>query len=113
MEWIGTVQGILTLITAFVGLCGTIIGAVFTIKGYLKAAKEKSFKENWDTIMAFADAAMLEAEKSGKEGKAKKDIAINSVKAGCIAAGLDITPFLDQLSAYIDTCIEFANGIKK
>ena len=38
-------------------------------------------------------------------------MAIDMVKASLEANGLDIGPFLDQLSAYIDECIAFANGI--
>ena len=43
----------------------------------------------------------------------KKKMVINSVKAGCQSAGLDISNFLDQLDAYIDQTISFVNQMKK
>ena len=112
-EWITTVNGLIALITGLVGLIGTGVGAFFTIKAFIKSAKEKSFKEIWAMIVTMADAAIAEAEKSGKEGKTKKEMVINSVKASCIAVGVDITPFMDQLSAYIDEAIKFVNSVSK
>lgn len=60
-----------------------------------------------------ADAAIKEAEKSGKSGADKKEMVIESVKAGCKAAGVDLDAFLDQLSAYIDQTITFVNDMTK
>ena len=60
-----------------------------------------------------ADAAIKEAEKSGKSGADKKEMVIESVKAGCKAAGVDLAAFLDQLSAYIDQTITFVNDMTK
>ena len=37
--------------------------------------------------------------------------AINIVKESAKAAGINIDDFLDQLSAYIDQCIAFFNGM--
>jgi len=62
-------------------------------------------------IMGIADAAMKEVEKSSAEGKTKKELVINAVKEGCKAAGLDLDPFIDQLGAYIDSCIGWYNGM--
>lgn len=44
-DWITTVNGLITLITALIGLVGTGVGAFFAIKNFIKATKEKSAKE--------------------------------------------------------------------
>lgn len=113
MDWLSTAQQVLALVTGLVGLIGTGIGAYFAIKNFIKATKEKSTQEVWNTIITMADAAMQEAEKSGKSGADKKKQVIESVKAGCKAAGLNIDDFIDQLGAYIDQCIAFANNLNK
>lgn len=113
MEWFETAQGIITLITALCGLIGTGVSAFFAIKCWIKALKEKSAKEIWNMILSMADAAIKEAEKSGKSGADKKEMVIESVKAGCKAAGVDLDAFLDQLSAYIDQTITFVNDMTK
>ena len=64
-------------------------------------------------IMEMADAAMKEAEKSCKTGADKKKMVIDSVKASCKAAGLDLDLFIDQLSDYIDQTISFVNDMSK
>jgi hypothetical protein len=64
-------------------------------------------------IMEMADAAMKEAEKSGKSGADKKQMVIDAVKAGCKAAGINLDLFIDQLSDYIDSSISFVNNMKK
>jgi hypothetical protein len=56
---------------------------------------------------------MREAEASMQDGETKKQIVIDSVKASCKAAGINIDLFLDQLSNYIDSTIKFVNGMKK
>ena len=38
---------------------------------------------------------------------------IDTVKASCKAAGIDISLFVDQLADYIDQTITFVNGMKK
>ena len=55
---------------------------------------------------------MSKAEESGKKGKAKKEMVIDAVKAACQEAGIDADPFIDQLVAFIDQSISFANTIK-
>lgn len=62
--------------------------------------------------MSLADAAMKEAEASGKAGADKKEMVINAVKAGLADAGLEIGEFLDQLNSYIDQTISFVNTMK-
>lgn len=111
--WLGTAQQVIALITGLVGLIGAAVGAFFAIRNWVKVTKEKSSKEIWNTIVSMADAAMKEAEASGKSGADKKQMVIDAVKAGCKAAGLDIDGFLDQLGAYIDQMIDFVNGMTK
>lgn len=101
------------LLTALVGLIGTGIGAFFAIKNWIKAFKEKDGKQKWATIMEMADAAIKEAEKSGKSGADKKTMVVESVKASCKAAGIEIDDFIDQLSDYIDQTISFVNTFNK
>lgn len=101
------------LLTALVGLIGTGIGAFFAIKNWIKAFKEKDGKQKWATIMEMADAAIKEAEKSGKSGADKKTMVVESVKASCKAAGIEIGDFIDQLSDYIDQTISFVNTFNK
>lgn len=113
MDWITTANGLIALITGLVGLVGTGIGAFFAIKNLIKALKEKSTKEIWSLIMSMADAAMKEAEASGAAGKEKKQMVIDSVKASCKAAGVDLDAFIDQLADYIDQTIKFVNDMTK
>lgn len=113
MDWITTVNGLIALITGLIGLIGTGIGAFFAIKNWIIATKEKSSKEIWELITKAADAAMKTAEESGKNGADKKEMVIEMVKSSCKASGLNIDAFMDQLSAYIDECISFANSLNK
>jgi len=111
-DFLQTANGLIALITAFVGLVGTGISAYFAIRTLIKSRKDKTAQENWTFIMTIAKAAMSKAEESGKSGKAKKEMVVDAVKEGCTAAGIDIAPFLDQLLAFIDQSIAFANTIK-
>ena len=112
-EWVTTANGIVTLITGLVGLIGTGIGAYYAIKNWITVLKTKNAQEIWAMIMGMADAAMKEAEASGKSGADKKQMVIDAVKAGCKAAGVNMDMFIDQLSDYIDQTIAFVNGMKK
>lgn len=112
-EWITNANGIITLITGLIGLIGTGIGAYFAVKNWITVLKTKNSQEIWAMIMEMADAAMTEAEKSGKSGADKKQMVIDAVKASCRAAGVDLDVFIDQLSNYIDDTIKFANNLKK
>ena len=87
MDWITTANGLIALITGLCGLIGTGIGAFFAIKNLIKAMKEKSAKEIWNTIVAMADAAMKQAEQSQASGADKKKMVMDAVKEGCKAAG--------------------------
>ena len=111
-DWITTANGIIALVTGLVGLIGTGVGAFFAVKNWIKATKEKSAAEIWAMIQTVADNAMKEAEKSFLPGADKKQIVVDAVKSSCKAAGVNLDPFIDQLSAYIDDAISFANGLK-
>lgn len=113
VDWLTTAQGVLSLITGLVGLIGTGIGAFFAIKNFIIATKTKKASEIWNMIMSMADAAMKEAEASLKSGEDKKKMVIDSVSAGCKAAGVDLSEFLNQLNSYIDQTIAFVNQMKK
>ena len=110
---LNTVQEIIALVTGLCGLVSAGIGAYFAIKNWIAVTKNKNAQEIWAMIMEMADAAMKEAERSCKTGADKKKMVIDSVKAGCKSAGLDISNFLDQLDAYIDQTISFVNQMKK
>ena len=110
---LNTVQELIALITGLCGLISAGIGAYFAIKNWIAATKSKNAQEIWAMIMEVADAAMKEAEKSCKTGADKKAMVIESVKASCKAAGLDLDLFIDQLSDYIDQTINFVNDMSK
>ena len=110
---LNTVQEIIALVTGLCGLVSAGIGAYFAIKNWIAVTKNKNAQEIWAMIMEIADAAMKEAEKSCKTGADKKTMVIESVKASCKAAGLDLDSFIDQLSDYIDQTISFVNEMSK
>jgi len=113
MDWITNTTALVSLITGLMGLLTAAVTAYISIKKVIKANKEKSLKEIWSLIMELADAAILEAERSGLNGLAKKDMVINCVNVSAKVAGIDITPFTEQLSLYIDSCVGFANTFNK
>lgn len=113
MDWLTTAQEVLALLTGLVGLISAGVSVFFAIKNFISAMKTKSSAELWGVLMSVADAAMTEVETSNKPGAEKKQLVIDIVKASCTAAGLDVTAFLDQLDAYIDNCISFANNINR
>ena len=110
---LNTVQEIIALVPGLCGLVSAGIGAYFAIKNWIKVTKNKNAQEIWAMIMEMADAAMKEAERSCKTGADKKKMVIESVKASCKAAGLDLDLFIDQLSDYIDQTISFVNDMSK
>ena len=110
---LNTVQEIIALVTGLCGLVSAGIGAYFAIKNWIAVTKNKNAQEIWSMIMEIADAAMKEAEKSCKTGADKKTMVIDTVKASCKAAGLDLDSFIDQLSDYIDQTISFVNDMSK
>lgn len=110
--WYETAAGIITLITSGVSLIGGIVAIIYSIITKVKALKGKSMSEVWALIMQTADAAMTSVESSGLSGADKKTMVIDAVKAVLKTNGINGDSFMDQLSAYIDSCISFANGLK-
>jgi len=113
MDWINTAYGLVTLIGAIIGLIGTGVGTFFSIKNWIAKNKEKTFNEKLAMLKSVADAAMKEAEASGKSGVDKKTMVMNVVKESCKAADLDVDLFINQLSDYIDNSIKWFNGMNK
>lgn len=103
------IEQIIALLTGLLGLISAGVTAFFAIRSFIAATKEQSTNKIWALILSLADAAMKEAEQSLKDGESKKQMVIDSVKAGCKAAGVNIDAFLDQLSDYIDQTIDFVN----
>lgn len=113
MDWLGTAEQIIALVVGLVGLIGTGVSTFFMIKAVIAKNKGKSAAEIWALLMSMADSAMKEAEASGKAGADKKVMAMEAIKASALSAGIDISPFVDQLDAYIEQTIAFVNGMKK
>ena len=112
-EGSGTLAQILGIITGLVGLIGTGISTYFAIKAVIEKNKGKSLADIWKLVMSMADDAMKAAEASGKKGKDKKKMVIDAVNAAALAAGIDVSPFIEQLGAYIDQTIAFVNDLSK
>lgn len=113
MDWINNANQIVVLIGGIVGLIGTGVGTFFAIRNWIKLMKQKSAKEVWNTIMAAADAAMEQVESQELYGKDAREAAIELVNTTCLAMGLDISAFINQLVAYIDDCIDFHNRMNE
>lgn len=114
MDWITTANGLIALITGLVGLITTGVSTYFAIKAWIKATKDKSAQDLWNTIQEIAKTAIDEVEHSEITGSEnKKEAAMEIIKKSCKVAGLEIDEFIEQLSEYIDNCIKFYNGMKK
>ena len=109
---LNTAQEIIALVTGLCGLISAGVGAYFAIKNWITVIKNKNAQEIWSIIMEMADTAMKEAERSGKSGADKKQMVIDTIKASCKSAGINLDLFIDQLSDYIDQTIAFVNGMK-
>jgi hypothetical protein len=109
MEFIENLEMIIALITGLAGLVGTAISTYFAIKNWVAGLKDKKSNEIWGLIMDVADKAMEEAEKTSLAGADKKTMAINIIQGSAEVAKLDIAPFMQQLSTYIDQTINFVN----
>ena len=112
MEFIENAELVIALLTGLLGLVSAAFGVFFAVKARVEQVKTKNTFEIWAMIMEVADAAMEEAERSGADGVEKKAMVIDIVKASTLAAGIDITDFLDQLSLYIDQTIAFFNKMQ-
>lgn len=111
MEWLETANGLIGLISGLCGLIGAGVSIFFMIKALISNMRTKTKEQNWAFIMEVADSAMKSVEKSQKEGKDKKEMVIQAVNDACKTAGIELNGFIEQLSAYIDQCIDFANSI--
>ena len=111
--WLGTAEGILSLIGGLVGILAGIPSVIFAIWALIKSFKGKNAQAIWEAIKIATDAAMKTVEAQGGAGADKKKLVIETVKATLKSQGVDISAFLDQLSAYIDECIAFANERQK
>ncbi len=113
MEFIENAEMLIALITGLAGLVGTAISTYFAIKNWITGFKTKSAQEIWSLIMEVADKAMAEAEQTTLEGADKKTMVMEIIQASAEAAKLDIAPFMQQLSTYIDQTITFVNKMSK
>lgn len=109
---LSNIDGIITVATSLVGFLGTAISIFFAVKNWIALNKEKTSKEVWTMLMEVADAAMKEAEASSLRGSDKKTLAMDTIKASALEAGLEISSFIEPLSEYIDQTISFVNDFK-
>lgn len=108
--WPTTAEGWISLVTFIVGFVAAILTLVPVAIKLFKKCKELIKTKNWDKIKEIADAAMEEAEASGKSGADKKEMVVNAVKAGCEEAGIEIgEEELNNLADYIDVAIDWFN----
>jgi len=110
MDWVANVNAILALIGTLVGLISTGVPLVILV---VKSFKNKSKEDIIAKIKVIVEAAIAQAEKSGKAGADKKAMVIDIVKASLRADGIEASQYLDQISAYIDDCINFVNNVTK
>ena len=101
-------KGIMELVYVGIGIVATGIPLIITL---VMLFKGKTKEQVWNTIMTMADAAIAEAEKSGKSGADKKQMVIDAVTAACTSQGINVGPFVNQLASYIDQCIAFVNKV--
>lgn len=113
MWTLDTLQTIVTLVTGLFGLIGTGVSTFFMVKAIIQKNKGKSATEIWNLLLTMADNAMKAAEASGKSGADKKAMAMEAIKASALAAGIDISAFINQLDAYIEETIKFVNDLTK
>ena len=101
-------QGIMELIYVGVGILTTGIPLAIAIIALFKG---KNKNQIWNMIMTIADAAIIEAEQSGKSGASKKQMVMDAVAAGLRTQGIEIAPFEQQLESYIESCVEFSKKV--
>lgn len=113
MEWLNTMEQILALIVGLCGLIGTGVSTFIAVKNAMAKNKIKNVSDLWTMVMTWTDAAIKSVEKTGKKGADKKAMVIEAVKDVAKASNVDIDDFMDQLSAYIDQTVDFANNFNK
>jgi len=109
MDFIENANAIVALISAVVGLISAGLPLGIVIYNLFKG---KNKKEVFETLKDIATAAIVSAEASGKAGADKKTMVIEAVKAGAAAKGIDVTPFLTQLDAFIEQAVATNNAFK-
>lgn len=99
---------LLTLIITGVTLLGSLIGVGIKLYSAIKLiAKNK----DWKKIISIADAAMKQAEASGKAGDEKLKMAIKIIETTCEQLGIQVD--IDEIVKYIKDTIDFVNDMKK
>ena len=99
---------LLTLIITGVTLLGTLVGVGNKLWQEIKIiAKNKDLKK----IMEIADAAMKQAEESGKSGAEKEEMAIEIIRATTKTLGIEFN--IDEVVQYIKDTIAFVNQISR
>lgn len=112
--WPTTAEGWVGIITFIIGFIGAIVALIPVSIKLVKRGRELVKNKDWAKIKEIADTAMKTAESTGKTGAEKKEIVIAAVKAGCEKAGIVIDEkLLKDLADYIDTTIEWVNGMIK
>ena len=109
MNWVDNANAIVALISAVVGLISAGLPLGIVIYNLFKG---KNKKEVFETLKDIATAAIVSAEASGKAGADKKTMVIEAVKAGAAAKGIDVTPFMTQLDAFIEQAVATNNAFK-
>ena len=109
MEIINNANAIVALISAVVGLISAGIPLGIIIYNLFKG---KNKKEVFEILKDMATAAIVSAEASGKAGADKKTMVIEAVKAGAAAKGINVTPFMTQLDAFIEQSVATNNAFK-
>ena len=88
-------------ISELIGLIITGVGLIFTLVKWIKELKDKKLKE-------LIEKYMIEAEKSGQSGVAKKTFVIASVIQ---ELKISSQGKIDSISKYIEDCIDFSKKI--
>lgn len=104
---------IVLVVLGLIGTAGFIAKGLFEI-GLKIYVKVKSLIDNkqWSKLVKIVLVACEKAEEIGGSSQSKKDKAMEIVKATLKEIGIDETYWIDELSAFIDECIEFHNKLK-
>lgn len=90
-------------IIELIGLIITGLGLVFSIYKWVKEVKEKDLKK-------IIEKLMVEAEKTGLDGKAKRQYVLEGLKKEYLDGFVKIEK---DASAYIEECVLFTKQINK
>ena len=109
MNWVDSANAIIALLSAVVGLVSAGLPLGIIVYNLFKG---KNKKEIFEILKDIATAAIVSAEASGKAGADKKTMVIEAVKAGASSKGIDATPFMAQLDAFIEQAVATNNAFK-